>query len=217
MLEEIDIANPKSKDEFLDYYKRIRARTESLADPLETEDFVIQAVTDASPMKWHLAHVSWFFESFILRDFDSDYKPLNEMYNYIFNSYYNDVGQFFPRPRRGTLSRPTVSEVFEFRKYVDSSMLNILEKIENDHTLRTLTVLGGNHEQQHQELMMTDIKHNFGSNPLFPVYKQTSTLNEKNDEPVPEMSFIPFNGGLHQIGHKTDGFTFDNELPVNKV
>ncbi|MHA2253905.1 MAG: ergothioneine biosynthesis protein EgtB, partial [Candidatus Kariarchaeaceae archaeon] len=217
MLEEIDIANPTNKAEFLDYYKRIRDRSEALAQPLEKEDYVIQAVTDASPAKWHLAHVSWFFETFILKDYDGAYKPLNEMYNYIFNSYYNDVGQFFPRPRRGTLSRPTVTEVYDFRKYIDDSMLKVLENIENNEVLRTLTVLGGNHEQQHQELMMTDLKHNFGANPLFPVYKKTPTLNEKDTEPVPEMTFIPFKGEVAEIGNRSTGFAFDNEMPINKV
>ncbi len=216
MLEEIDIANPSTKAEYLDYYKRIRQRTENLAQPLEKEDYVIQAVTDASPAKWHLAHVSWFYETFILKDFDSTYLPLNEMYNFLFNSYYHDVGNFFPRPRRGTLSRPTVSEVYEFRKYVDDSMLKVLEGIEDDNVLRTFTLLGGNHEQQHQELMMTDIKHNFGANPLFPLYKKSPTLQEKDSEPIPEMKFIPFNEGFVDIGHKEGGFAFDNEMPVNK-
>ncbi|MCE7737281.1 MAG: ergothioneine biosynthesis protein EgtB [Candidatus Heimdallarchaeota archaeon] len=217
MLEEIDIANPKTKNEYLDYYKRIRARTEKLAEPLEKEDYVIQAVTDASPAKWHLAHVSWFYETFILKGFDAGYKPLNEMYNFIFNSYYNDVGEFFPRPMRGTLSRPTVSEVYDFRKYIDDSMLNVLDGITDNSILQTFTILGGNHEQQHQELMMTDIKHNFGSNPLFPVYKPTPTLDEKDSEPVSKMTFIPFEGGISEIGNKSEGFAFDNEMPVNKV
>lgn len=217
MLEEIDIANPKTKNEYLDYYKRIRARTEELAEPLEKEDYVIQAVTDSSPTKWHLAHVSWFYEAFILKAFDGGYKPLNEIYNYIFNSYYQDVGNPFPRPKRGTLSRPTVSEVYEFRKYINDSMLNVLENVMDNETLRTLTVLGGNHEQQHQELMMTDLKHNFGSNPMFPAYKRTKTLDTKDTEPVPNMTFIPFKAGVVEIGHQESGFAFDNELPANKT
>ncbi|MHA2098378.1 MAG: ergothioneine biosynthesis protein EgtB, partial [Candidatus Kariarchaeaceae archaeon] len=217
MLEEIDIANPKSKEEYLEYFKRIRSRTEQLAQPLQKEDYVIQAETDASPAKWHLAHVTWFFEAFILKEYDSGYKPLNEMYNYLFNSYYQDVGNPFPRPKRGTLSRPTVSEVYDFRSYIDESMLKVMEKVNDIETLRTLTVLGGNHEQQHQELMMTDLKHNFGSNPLFPVYKKTKTLQTNDTEPVPDMKFIPFKSGVVEIGHQTDGFAFDNELPANKT
>ncbi|MHA2249477.1 MAG: ergothioneine biosynthesis protein EgtB [Candidatus Kariarchaeaceae archaeon] len=217
MITEVDPANPTTKDEFHDYYKRIRKRTEDLATPLEKEDYVIQAVTDASPTKWHLAHVSWFYEAFILKSFSSNYKPLNKMYNYIFNSYYNDVGEFFPRPRRGTLSRPTVAEVFDFRNFIDDAMIPLFENIHDDELLQTLTLLGGNHEQQHQELMMTDLKYNLGVNPLFPVYKKTHTLNTIDDEPLPEINFIPMKGGIKEIGHKQDAFAFDNEMPVNKV
>jgi ergothioneine biosynthesis protein EgtB len=217
VLQEFGSVNPESKENLLNFYKRTRKRTEELANPLEKEDYVIQAVTDASPTKWHLAHVSWFYEAFILKSFDSNYKPLNDMYNYLFNSYYTDVGEFFPRPKRGTLSRPTVAEVYDFRKYIDNSMLPMLENTQINKQLQTLALLGGNHEQQHQELMMTDLKHNFGSNPLFPVYQKTPTLNTKDDESLTEINFISIEGGISEIGHRQDSFAFDNEMPVNKV
>lgn len=211
-----DIANPKSQSEFIDYYSRIREDTELLARHLPKEDYMVQAMTDASPLKWHLAHVSWFFEAFILKKFDTSYKPLNEMYNYLFNSYYQDVGKPWARPQRGFISRPTVKEVYEFRDYINKSMLSLLDSTSLADEIETLTVLGGNHEQQHQELILTDIKYNLSVNPFFPQYKALPQYQGPSD--VPKLDFVPIKGGVVEIGIQQSGcFMFDNEGPSKKV
>ncbi|MHA2501502.1 MAG: ergothioneine biosynthesis protein EgtB [Candidatus Kariarchaeaceae archaeon] len=225
--EEFDIANPTQTDEYLTYYKRIRKDTEDLASPLAIEDYMIQAMTNASPTKWHLGHTSWFFEAFILKKFSDlqktqglitePYTPQNEKYNYLFNSYYQDVGTPWPRHQRGNVSRPTVQEVYGFREYIDSFMLNVLDSNLRDDNVEVLTILGGNHEQQHQELILTDIKYNLSINPLYPVYKKTDTLQPGPTE-IPDLEFVPFDSGVIEIGHTTPGcFAFDNEMPIKKV
>ena len=215
--ETVDIANPKSKQEFIEYYKRVRNDTEALTRPLAIEDYMIQAMTEASPTKWHIAHVSWFFEAFILRKFSENYKPLNELYNYLFNSYYQDVGKQWPRPDRSNISRPTVAEVFEFRKFIDGHMLSLIDRSITNESINTLTVLGGNHEQQHQELMMTDIKYNLSVNPLFPAYTKNTTPHKIKTSDIPELKFVPFESGLVEIGNRNEQcFAFDNEMPIKK-
>ena len=225
--DELDIANPKQTDEFIGYYQRIRNDTEKLAQPLAIEDYMIQAMTEASPTKWHLGHTSWFFEAFILKKFTElkttqglltqPYTPENEQYNYLFNSYYQDVGIPWPRNQRGNVSRPTVAEVYDFRKYIDQFMLELIDSSLHTEQIQTLTVLGGNHEQQHQELIMTDIKYNLSINPLFPVYKKTPALQQKEEE-VPQLEFVDFDSGVIEIGHNQPGcFAFDNERPLKKV
>ena len=214
--QEIAISNPQSTEELVEQYKRIRERTEVLAKPLATEDYMIQAMTNASPTKWHLAHVSWFFEAFILKDFEDKYKPVNELYNYLFNSYYQDVGIPFPRAHRGDVSRPTVKEVYDFRNYINDYMISLLDSKPTNDSIKILTILGGNHEQQHQELIMTDIKYNLGINQMFPKYTDIDAASPRSPD-IPEMEFVKFDGGLTEIGYTGEGFAFDNEMPVRKV
>ncbi|SDJ06931.1 ergothioneine biosynthesis protein EgtB [Alteribacillus bidgolensis] len=202
-------------DTLKDEYYLIRKYTEQLAEPLEIEDFVVQADTHVSPVKWHLAHTTWFFETFILKKFLSNYLVFHQNYNYLFNSYYESVGSFYPQKARGLISRPTVSETFSYRKHVDEHILSLLENrnyIENEQ-LRQLIEIGLNHEQQHQELLLTDLKYNFSFNPLHPVYIANDTFGTSHST---DLSFIEIKGGLIEIGNDAKGFSFDNEGPRHK-
>ena len=203
------------RDELQNKYNKIRKFSEKLCEPLEIEDYVIQSMSDVSPTKWHLAHTSWFFETFVLKVVDQNYKSPNDIYNYLFNSYYVQVGERFFRPKRGLLSRPTVKEVYEFRKYIDAEMNNYFAKATEDELMKMKVVLeiGFNHEQQHQELMLTDIKHVFSQNPLNPVYKKSDI--EKSE--FSKCKWIEFNEGIYEIGHNEDSFFFDNEKPFHKT
>src|ERR1700716_916350 len=153
-------------------YQQVRQATEALSAPLAVEDYVVQSMPDCSPTKWHLAHVSWFFETFLLKACSADYQPRNPQYAYLFNSYYNAAGDKYPRPQRGLISRPTVGEVYEYRRHVDEHVLDLLEcaATEDLANLASIVTLGLNHEQQHQELIVTDLKHMLSHNPLHPVY-----------------------------------------------
>ncbi len=197
-------------------YQQIRQFTEELCEPLVTEDYIIQAMPDVSPTKWHIAHVSWFFETFLLRDYDPSYKLLNETYPYLFNSYYVSAGNRWTRANRGLLSRPTVADVYQYRRYVDEHMLNFLEKIDEDtaQEITPLMDIGFNHEQQHQELMLTDIKYNFSINPLYPVYRPYKTVKHGR---IPTLGWVAYEAGVYHIGHHGDGFIFDNEAPRHRV
>ena len=148
-------------------YTEVRAHTESLAKPLSAEDCLLQSMSDASPVKWHLAHTSWFFETVILSG-RPGYRPFDERFGYLFNSYYDALGPRHPRPRRGLLARPTLDEIYAYRGHVDRAMLEAC----TDEKLHDLIALGLHHEQQHQELILTDIKHAFFCNPLLPAYRQ---------------------------------------------
>src|SRR5690625_1488461 len=165
-------------------YRRVREFTEELCEPLEIEDFVIQSMPFASPAKWHLAHTSWFFDTFILKEYSDVYRTSEPEYAYLFNSYYNAAGPMHCRDRRGILSRPTVGETQEYRRKIDAAMEDLFSRAENDRgfweILEPLVELGLNHEQQHQELLLTDLKHLFAQNPLRPVY-QESNEEEKNE------------------------------------
>lgn len=199
-------------------YQIVREFTETLCKPLATEDYVIQSMPDVSPTKWHIAHTSWFFETFILNKVNKHYKSLHPQYNYLFNSYYVRVGRRHARPERGLLSRPTVEEVYSYRHYVDHHMLEFLEKADQAQMEEIAPVIeiGLNHEQQHQELILTDIKHVFSVNPLRPVY-----LHIKHDSSspftIPETRWISFPEGVYWTGHDGNGFAFDNESPRHKV
>lgn len=197
-------------------YGAVRRFTEALAEPLAAEDQVIQSMTDASPTRWHLAHVTWFFETFVLRRFVDGYRPLDERYHYLFNSYYNSVGEQWPRPKRGMLSRPTVEEVHAYRAHVDAHMEDLLDQpaagLPED--LDTVVTLGLNHEQQHQELILTDIKHVLSHNPLAPVYRETAA---RADGSAGTSAWLDVNEGLYRIGHGDRGFAFDNEAPRHRV
>ena len=197
-------------------YQETRRTTEAICAPLATEDYVIQAMPEASPAKWHLGHVTWFFETFILKPHLPGYRPLNPKYEYLFNSYYNSVGPQYPRPERGDLSRPTVAEVYEFRAHVDRSILTLVEDTEPKElaALGSLIVMGLNHEQQHQELLMTDIKYNLSVNPLRPAYHTREVPRSTVTHPL---RWVEFEGGLHWSGHDQKGFAFDNEWPRHQA
>jgi len=197
----------------LDRYLDVRRATERLCQPLAVEDYVVQAMPDVSPAKWHLAHVSWFFETFVLRMRLADYRPLDERHAMLFNSYYNGVGPQFERAARGTLSRPTVADVFAYRAHVDKAMIQLLERAGAVPPAATVIELGLQHEQQHQELLVTDLKYNLGANPLRPAYRR---LSRESRAAAPH-AFVAFEGGLVEIGHAGSGFAFDNEIPRHRV
>jgi ergothioneine biosynthesis protein EgtB len=195
-------------------YLGVRRFTEELCAGLELEDYVVQSMDDVSPTKWHLAHTSWFFETFILQPYKPGYVPLNATYQFLFNSYYTQAGERHCRAQRGYISRPTVSEVYAYRAHVDEQMSELLSKTDEGTLQRIadLLELGLNHEQQHQELMLTDIKHVFSVNPLRPVFRATATSRSM----ATEMKFVEFPADLHYIGHEGSGFCYDNELPRHR-
>jgi len=194
-------------------YLQIRKYSEQICEPLQTEDYVVQPVVDVSPPKWHLGHSTWFFETFILKSFSVNYQVYNDDYNFVFNSYYETVGNRVIRTDRGNLSRPSVNEIYQYRAYVDEAMVNFLAAPLTDE-VRELLILGFNHEQQHQELLLTDIKYILGNNPLFPVYSK-----DKKEVLVNETAsgFINIPEGIYEIGYEGDDFSFDNELNRHKV
>jgi len=197
-------------------YAAVRAQTERLCEPLDTEDYVVSSMADVSPTKWHLAHTSWFFETFVLGPHSPDYQSPNPKYAFLFNSYYVQAGERHCRAKRGLVTRPTVREVFEYRAHVDAAMHALIDRIAGDqaHPAHALIELGLHHEQQHQELLVTDIKHVFWMNPLRPVYRERSA-----DAPRPASAarWQSIAGGVHRIGHDGDGFAFDNESPAHRV
>ena len=197
-------------------YRHVRRTTERLCAPLAAEDHVVQAMPDVSPTKWHLAHVSWFFETFLLEPNLPGYAPQHPGYRVLFNSYYNAVGPQFSRPDRGHLSRPTVAEVLAYRAWVDDGMIALLERGEDARLAAALPLLdlGLNHEQQHQELILTDIKYNLAVNPLRPAYHSVTLPRGPAARPL---GWREQAGGLHGIGHEGDGFAFDNESPRHTV
>ena len=197
-----------------DCYKKVRKRTENICDPLHTEDYVVQPVADVSPPKWHLGHTSWFFETFILKPCFMGYQEFDSQYNFVFNSYYETVGNRVIRTDRGNLSRPTVADIYKYREYVDEAMDKFLCQ-EPSKDVKELLVLGLNHEEQHQELLYTDIKYILGHNPLFPAYSK-DYISPKMDEGK-QGNFIKMNEGIYEIGFKDEGFCFDNELGRHKV
>ncbi len=196
-----------------DRYRSIRSRTEEICKPLSVEDYVIQSMEDVSPTKWHLAHTTWFFETFVLREFDPSYVPLNEQFAYLFNSYYVQAGQRFSRPNRGLLSRPRVDEVFAYRKHVDDSMVRLLSEAGEREEIRSVMEIGLNHEQQHQELMVTDIKHVLSINPLLPTYRELQIPAHRS---LDELMYTDIEESICEIGHSGDGFAYDNEGPRHR-
>jgi len=195
-------------------YQEVRRTTEALCSPLEIEDYVIQSMPDASPAKWHLAHTSWFFETFVLSSGQPGFEPVDSEYSYLFNSYYNAVGERIARDRRGLLSRPTVAEVYRYRATVDRRMKEFLDRAGNTafERVRSTLILGLHHEQQHQELILTDIKHALASNPTRPAYRERRTDTVAHAGPGAP-GWIPFAGSLRSIGHESASFAFDNEGP----
>jgi len=198
-------------------YDSVRETSEWLCEPLEIDDFGVQSMPDASPVKWHLAHTTWFFETFILVAHNSNYQLFNPQFGYLFNSYYNAVGPRWPRPQRGLMVRPTVAEVFRYRAHVDRHVRDFLARQEIPDPVRSIFVLGCHHEQQHQELILTDLKHAWAANPLAPVYRPVyRTAVPARGEALP-LVWVDFAGGLVSAGFDGDGFAFDNESPRHKV
>jgi len=199
--------------DIVDCYREVRKRTEDICSPLQTEDYVVQPVVDVSPPKWHIGHTTWFFETFILKPYFMGYQEYNPNYNYVFNSYYETVGNRVIRTDRGNLSRPTVEDIRLYRRYVDGAMERFLCE-EPSGEVKELLILGLNHEEQHQELLYTDIKYILGHNPLFPAYSKdyVSPKTEKSG-----YEFIKVPEGIYEIGFKGEGFCFDNELNAHKV
>lgn len=192
-------------------YARVRSMTLDLCSSLAPEDTVVQSMPDVSPTKWHLGHVTWFFERFVLEAFDAAYQRLNDQYDFIFNSYYYSAGQMHARPRRGLLTRPTLADIIAYRTHVDAAMQNLLQHSGDDPALSERVILGLNHEQQHQELLLTDIKHVFAQNPLLPAV--SDALQYPDTRAPTAYSFADGSAGIQKIGFSGDGFGFDNETP----
>ncbi|QAU36015.1 ergothioneine biosynthesis protein EgtB [Janthinobacterium sp. 17J80-10] len=195
------------------HYLSVRARSMMLCEPLSNEDCCAQSMPDASPVKWHLAHTTWFFETFILERFEPGFRPFHPQFRLLFNSYYNDVGPRHPRPQRGLLTRPSLSEVMDYRRHVDARMLTLLSEETAAQMVSQLAELGLHHEQQHQELMLTDLKHLLAQNPLMPAY--ASRLVVEPPQSVP-LAWRTCEAGIVEIGHAGGGFCFDNELPRHR-
>lgn len=207
----------RSTQAMREQYRKVRAITEKICAPLVIEDYQTQAVAETSPPKWHLAHVTWFFETFLLRPNVANYRPFHPLFEVLFNSYYETVGKFHPRPKRGLLARPTVAEVYAYRKYVDEAMAELfdqLEKAPNDGLLFFIE-LGLNHEQQHQELLFMDIKFNFSVNPLKPVYRDDLAPNRA--QAAPALDWHEQSAGVYEIGHSAETFAYDNESPRHRI
>lgn len=202
--------------EWLARYRDVRRESERICQPLTTEDYCIQSMPDVSPPKWHLAHTSWFFETFILRPFAASYVVFHPRYDYLFNSYYETVGSPYPRPQRGLLSRPTVADIYDYRAHVDAAMSKFVSRCPEEHvqTVRDRLVLGLHHEQQHQELLFTDVKYNLALNPLRPAY---SDIAESPPATAPSLAWVVYPGGVQEIGYSGGEFSFDNETPRHRV
>lgn len=194
-------------------YKAIRQHTEAICRPLKTEDYVVQPVVDVSPPKWHLGHSTWFFETFILKPHLEGYREFDPNFNFVFNSYYESVGARVIRTDRGNLSRPTVEEIYRYRRHVDEAMEAFFQTGKAVE-IKDLLLLGFNHEQQHQELLFTDIKYILGHNPLFPAYNERGIENVAMEE---NSDWIGLAEGVYEIGYSGNGFCFDNEQNRHKV
>jgi len=196
----------------VDRFLTVRQLSETLARPLSPEDQTVQSMPDASPTKWHLAHTTWFFETFVLRPHLPDYRSFDPAYEYLFNSYYEAVGPRHPRPQRGMITRPGVEEIMIYRRHVSNAMAELIASGGGDW--RALVELGLHHEQQHQELILMDAKHMLSMNPLSPVY---APENAAPGSGVTPLGWIDFEGGLVEMGHAANGFAFDNEGPRHRT
>jgi ergothioneine biosynthesis protein EgtB len=205
----------ETRNELLAHYQRVRSETEWLVDPLSAEDMQMQSMADTSPSKWHLAHTSWFFETFVLRSSLPGYRLFDPHFHHLFNSYYNSLGNPFSRAQRGLLSRPALEQVFAYRRAVDDCMHELLCEIELSQRLVELITLGLNHEQQHQELLLTDIKHAFSINPSFPAYSEFSGEDESEPGSTP-LRWLEIPAGDYAIGSDGEHFHFDNEGPLHR-
>jgi ergothioneine biosynthesis protein EgtB len=197
-------------------YRTVRIATEQLAVPLSAEDCAIQSMPDASPVKWHLAHTSWFFETFVLAPHLPGYRLFHPSFRVLFNSYYNGIGDKHPRPRRGLLSRPSLEEVRAYRAHIDATMAELMDRGTLPSTITTLIELGLNHEQQHQELILTDVLHLLSCNPLKPAYAPSRKAAYAVIADAPSLAWIEFGDGIAEIGHHGSQFAFDNETPRHR-
>nr|WP_295078987.1 ergothioneine biosynthesis protein EgtB [uncultured Roseateles sp.] len=194
-------------------FEAVRQQSLRLAAPLSPEDCCVQSMPEASPTKWHLAHTSWFFETFLLEPFEAGFQPFHPAFRVLFNSYYNGVGDKHPRAQRGLLTRPALQEVLAYRAAVDQRILALLQARPGDGRVAELMELGLQHEQQHQELMLTDLLHLLAQNPLQPPYRSEA---QDLTPPLPALAWLRFAGGLQNVGHLGGGFCFDNELPTHQ-
>jgi ergothioneine biosynthesis protein EgtB len=210
-------AADKARNFWRDAFRRVRAETERRAAPLSPEDQIVQSMADASPTKWHRAHVTWFFEQFLLVPHDPDYKIFDERFPFLFNSYYVAAGPRHARPQRGLISRPNGEEVTQYRAHVDAAVARLIEKVGDADAAEVFAILevGLNHEQQHQELLITDILHAFAHNPTDPIYDPSWQMPRAGGGPrsVDGDGFIDVPSGIHAIGHEGPNFCFDNETP----
>ena len=202
-------------------YKAVRHATAKLCSPLSPEDMMVQSCPEASPVKWHLAHTSWFFETFVLREFVAAYQPFHADFPWLFNSYYNSLGDMPEKKLRSSFSRPPLDAILAYRAHVDAAMDSLLQHPLEDEAARRI-VLGLEHEQQHQELIATDIKHALFTNPLHPAYLEAPPEQKPNPTIAPPLDWISFNPALTEIGltldpNSTEAFAFDNEIPRHKV
>jgi ergothioneine biosynthesis protein EgtB len=195
-------------------FEQVRQLSETLCSPLTIEDYVVQTMPDVSPPKWHLAHTTWFFETFLLTPYLAGYEVFHPKFGYLFNSYYEAIGDRHPRTQRGLLTRPTVAQVYQYRAYVDQAMRSLLPQAKDHPELQSLITLGLHHEQQHQELLMTDIKHILACNPLRPAYRDNLLESNQSSQPI---QWIECSGGLYNLGQEGDAFTFDNEGPRHQI
>jgi ergothioneine biosynthesis protein EgtB len=196
------------------HYETVRKRSLMLAEPLSDEDCGAQSMPDASPVKWHLAHTTWFFETFILEPMEAHFQPFHPAFRVLFNSYYNGIGDRHPRAKRGLLTRPSMAEVRAYRANVDGRVARLLADHADSDELAALLELGLQHEQQHQELILTDVKHLLAQSALYPAYAPPTAQPHAHAAPL---GWVDFAGGLAEIGHDGDGFCFDNELPRHRV
>lgn len=216
ILEKPKSINKSPKDSLLSAYQSVRSHSEKICQPLETEDYVVQPIVDVSPPKWHLAHTTWFFEMFILKNFLDGYKEFDQDYGYLFNSYYEHFGKRVLRVNRGNMTRPTVKDIYAYRAYIDEAMEKLLLQDDLSQTCKDFVILGLNHEQQHQELLLTDIKYILGHNPLFPPYDK-SWESPKKIAGKNSYEFLKIPEGIYEIGFSGEGFCYDNELERHKV
>lgn len=213
------------KEKLISAYQAVRDKTVELCQPLEKEDYVIQSTEDVSPPKWHLAHTTWFFETFIASKFLKKYTFFNSQFCHLFNSYYHSIGDPYPKKMRGLLSRPTVEHVFQYRHFVDSTLINVINNTSEKEwdPLKSLIILGLHHEQQHQELLLMDVKHNFSINPDFPAYHSSESVIDVKEKQrtrthtPAHTDFSYLEGGIIEIGNTATGFAYDNELPRHSV
>jgi len=197
-------------------YSAVRAASLAIAAPLSAEDQCVQSMADASPSKWHLAHTTWFFETLVLQAYLADYQPYDTRYAFLFNSYYESLGPRHARPERGLLTRPSLDTVLAYRRHVDDGILRLIAQLPHGQhaALLSILTLGLHHEQQHQELMLTDIKHLLSRNPLLPVYRDSAAPARAA---IPPMGWLDYPGGVVDIGHSGAAFAFDNETPRHPV